>query len=103
MFRSAVLLSVLGFSGAANALMCNYGDSIVGSNFRNEFQACTGSGYCNAYGYNPSNGNYEYFYGYHSSCPGRQERRVEEMQCQNPNGTRYTIVDYGYWSSCQIQ
>lgn len=103
MFRLAIFVLTFGILSSAQALMCNPGDSTVGSSFRVEYLACTTSGYCNAYGYNPATGRNEYFYGWHSSCQGQQERQVQELWCQTPEGAQYYLVDHGWWGSCQIR
>ncbi len=70
---------------------------------RYERETCTGSGYCNMYDYNPSTGRYEYFYGYHSACPGHRERQIFEITCERADGSTYLTIEEGFWSGCYLQ
>ncbi len=78
-------------------------DTLIGSTTYTERNACTGPGFCYGYGLNPSNGQYEYFYGNHNACSGSQERTVIQNTYQRSDGSTYITRDAGGWSVCHIQ
>lgn len=81
---------------------CYAGDTEVSRFAREESMACQTHGYCYAYDWNPQTSMYEYFYGFHSNCPGNQYRTVTQYTCQyrDTNGT-YMTTDYGMYGTCR--
>jgi hypothetical protein len=80
---------------------CYGDDRLERTSQRVETLSCTTSGRCNAYGYNPATGRYEYYYGNHPNCPGRQQRTNTIYHCLNSLGVGYTVERYGSWGFCR--
>lgn len=94
-----VLLSLLFvFASAVSHGFCG-SDLLLSTTVETESQTCTTSGYCGMYDLTEA-GEYEYFYGYHSNCEGRQEKQIEKLLCQRPDLTTYEDRSEGVWGSC---
>jgi hypothetical protein len=88
----AGFLMTSGISASALAA-CGYGDTTISQSMDYAYTPCTTSGYCNAYDVNPATGQYEYFYGYHSSCPGHSQQTTMNFMCRRSNGSSYSTSD----------
>ena len=70
------------------------------SEVREEKSDCTGFGSCFLLDYNPINSKYEYFYGLHSSCPGkkttksRRYRKVETIEATFSKETGGQVMSF---------
>ena len=102
MRRGAISFSLAVFSCQTLALGCLYPDRELYRNSKAEREHCSQAGYCTMYDLNPTNGRYEYYYGYHNACPGVRERTNYEITCQRPDGSLFMTTENGFWGGCQI-
>lgn len=102
-FLAFLVLPQVGFSQVDLLNGCRGNDELTSITHREESINCTTYGYCRAYGYNPETGRYEYFYGYHSNCDGRQKRTITTYNCLNSQGIGYWVDSYGPWGRCEIK
>jgi hypothetical protein len=94
------LLSVLIWLPVASLAACGYSDSTISQTSSYDSISCVASGYCTAYDLNPATGQYENYFGYHSSCPGHSQRTTMNYMCRRSNGSTYSTSEVVATAPC---